>query len=77
MSVALNALTPVLAIGGGGTLLRSRPVDSLDACFRNRRSPAIEPLSIPSTVFPYSRPGSTSRGGSSHGVHELMFTLNC
>ena len=35
MSVALNALDSVPAIGGGGTLLRSRPADSLDASFRN------------------------------------------
>jgi len=28
--VALNALNPVLAIGGGGTPWRSRPVGSLD-----------------------------------------------
>jgi len=59
MSVALNALTPVLATGGGGVLLRSRPRDSLDAGFRNRRLSAIEPLAVRSTVFPYLRPGLT------------------
>jgi len=31
LSVALNALNPVPAVGGGGALLRSRLADSLDA----------------------------------------------
>jgi len=31
MAVALNALASVPATGGGGALLRSRPIDSLDA----------------------------------------------
>jgi len=51
MLVALNALALVPMTGGGGTLLRSRPVDSLDARFRNRRLVAIEPLAIRSTIF--------------------------
>jgi len=58
LSVALNAQTPVPATNGGGALLRSRLVDSLNAYFLNRGLPAIEPLAVRSTVFLYSRPGS-------------------
>ena len=46
MLVTLNALASVPMTGSEGTLLRSRPADSLDTRFRNRWSPAIEYLAI-------------------------------
>jgi hypothetical protein len=38
-SVALNVLIPIPTTDGDRALLRMRLVDSLDACFRDRRLP--------------------------------------
>ena len=74
MAVTLNALASVPMIGGTGTSLPSRLVDSLDALSIIDGCPLSSPGSF---AQPYSRLGSISCCGSSCDFDELVFILDC